>query len=74
VTFRSHTVPDHVHPLVKRLFEEMNAKEMTLGALEEKSGVSQHCFHNWRKRTSPRIGDLEACFNALGLRLEPVVL
>lgn len=64
------------HPAVRRLFAEMRKQRIALGELARRSGVSYASLHNWRRgnglkkvRNSPRLDNLEACLNVVGLQL-----
>lgn len=65
-------VPDRAHPLVKRLYQEMNAQGVGLQQMSDRSGYTVDCLKDWRTRSSPNIRSLEACFNVLGYELKPV--
>lgn len=65
-------VPDRAHPLVKRLYEEMNTQGVDLHEMSHRSGYTVDCLKDWRTRSSPNIRSLEACFNVLGYELKPV--
>ncbi len=67
--FRKLTIPGSAHPLVRRLFEEMNNQQICMLDVAERSGVNKNTLKDWRVRTIPRVADLEACFNVLGLTL-----
>lgn len=57
-------------PLVRRLHAEVTAAGVPLAAVARRSGVSQTAIHHWMHcRRSPTVGNLVACFNALGLDL-----
>lgn len=63
------------HPLVRQLVHEMRAKDMTLLDLSVTSGVGVNTIYKWYgKGNQPSVANLEACLNAVGLRLtvEPV--
>jgi len=63
------TIPVGAHPLVRRLFDEMNAQQCGVLEMAERSGVNKNTFKDWRTRTMPRVADLEACFNVLGFEI-----
>lgn len=65
-------VPDRAHPLVKRLFQEMNTQGIGLQQMAERSGYTVDCLKDWRTRSSPNICSLEACYGVLGYELKPV--
>lgn len=67
--FRPHAVPMSGHPLVRRLFVEMNAQQVGVLDLSERSGVNKNTFKDWRTRSVPTVDNLDACFNVLGLEL-----
>lgn len=62
-------VPERAHPLVRKLFEEMNAQLTTLNEVAERSGVDRQTISGWRYTGTPMTVNLVACFNALGLDL-----
>ena len=62
-------IPDHAHPVVIRLFREMNYQQIGILDMSEKSGVNKNTLKDWRIRTVPRIADLDACFKVLGKKL-----
>lgn len=66
---RSLSVPKHAHPLIHRLFTEMNAQHCGLLDMSERSGINKNTLKDWRIRSQPRISDLDACLNVLGLEL-----
>mgnify|MGYP001080586753 CR=1 FL=1 len=70
--YRSLTIPQGCHPLVRELFEEMHAQRCGARDMADRSGVNVNTLKDWRTRTQPRIADLEACFNVLGYTLRPV--
>jgi len=67
--FRPNLPPAHAHPLVKRLFAEMNAQQCSQEMMAARSGVGRNTFKDWRTRTDPTLSNLEACFNVLGFEL-----
>jgi hypothetical protein len=67
--FRTLSVPQHAHPLVRQLFVEMNRERIGLSDVAERAGVAITTFKGWRTRHTPRVADLEACYNVLGLTL-----
>jgi hypothetical protein len=62
-------IPRRAHPLVRRLFEEMNRQEVTLTELAAESGFERGTISDWRYRRAPKVDHLEAALNVLGLRL-----
>lgn len=67
--FRRLSVPKHAHPLVRTLFEEMNEQQIGVIDIAERSGVNKNTITGWRKRASPDLVNIEACFNVLGQSL-----
>jgi len=72
--FRTLSIPQHAHPLVRRLFQEMNHQRIGLTDMAERVGISRFTMNGWRTRHCPRIVELEACYNVLGYRLTLMVL
>ena len=72
VAYRKVSIPERCHPLVRILFDEMQKQRLGVVDMAKKSGVNKNTLKDWRIRTTPRIADLEACFNVLGLKLIPV--
>lgn len=67
--YRKHSVPENVHPLVKRLFEEMNKEQIGVLDMAERSGVNKNTINDWKKRSVPNIVNLDACFSVLGRKV-----
>lgn len=67
--FRRVTIPRNTHPLVQRLYAEMNAQRCPPALLAERSGVSRAAIKSWRTRHPSSLASLEACFNVLGLEV-----
>lgn len=67
--YRKVSIPEHCHPLVTNLFLEMRRQCLGVVDMADKSGVNKNTLKDWRTRTMPRIADLEACYNVLGLEL-----
>lgn len=71
-TYRRKQAPRVVgHPLVRALYEEMHKQKVTDADMVERTGINKNTFKDWRTRTVPRVHDIEACFNVLGLTLKP---
>lgn len=70
--FRPMSVPEHAHPLVRKLIEEMNRQQCTYKTMTKRTGLHQDTIRRWRDKSTPRVGDLEACFTVLGKRLTVV--
>lgn len=56
-------------PLVQRLFLEMAEQQIGVVKMGEKSGLNKNTLKDWRTRSVPRVNDLRAAFNVLGLDL-----
>ncbi len=63
------TLTDGMHPLTRRLFEEVNDQCATIDEIAKRSGVNRHTFSRWRWKTHPRLDNLQAALNVLGLEL-----
>lgn len=59
----------HAHPLVRRLFSEANAQRTTLKEIGLRAGLRPGTVAQWGRKTTPKVSDLEACLNALGLEI-----
>lgn len=70
--FRQYALPTRCDPLVRQLFAELNRQQMLVCDLADKSGIGRDHFREWRSRRTPRVNDLEACFNVLGFTLKAV--
>ena len=62
-------IPDHAHPLVRRLFEIMAEQQIGVVAMAEKSGVNKNTLKDWRCRSVPSVANIDACLNVMGYRL-----
>lgn len=60
------------HPMVKALYEEMHSQRVTDADMSDRTGINVNTMKDWRTRTIPRITDLEACFNVLGMTIRPI--
>ena len=65
-------IPKHSHPFVKLLFEQMNDQGIPLDECGRLSGITPSAISGWRKDRNPKIGDIEACLNVMGLKLVTV--
>lgn len=70
--FRTLKIPQRAHPLVRALFKEMNHHRIGVTDVAERAGIARNTFQGWCAKHNPRVGDLEACFNVLGMELKPV--
>jgi transcriptional regulator with XRE-family HTH domain len=62
-------IPQHAHPLVRQLFEEMNCQSTTMTEVAERANIRRCTMSNWRYGHLPQIDLLIAAFNVLGLEL-----
>lgn len=69
-----HHIPAHTPPTVRFLFEEMVRQQKTQLEVATDAGLKYSTLGLWKRRTAPRLQDIEACFNVLGLTLQPVPL
>lgn len=63
------SIPNHAHPVVRRLFEEMNEQNTVMAEVCERAGLKPETVSNWRYRTNPKIDLIDAALNALDLEL-----
>ena len=68
--FRPLSAPDKAHPLVRKLFAEMNRQQIGVLDMAQKSGVNKNTLKDWRTRTVPSVDNLSACLGVLGLELK----
>ena len=66
------TVPEKGHPLVRDLYQLMNANKILIKDLVQPSGVKATTISEWRYRRTPNVASLEAVLNALGFKLDIV--
>ena len=62
-------IPPTAHPLVRGLFESMNAQKMLISDVAEVSGVSKRAISDWRYKRTPSVDNFQAAVNAVGLDL-----
>lgn len=67
--FRRLSIPPNAHPLVRRLFEEMNRQRIGIMDVADRAGLSRETMKNWRKANNPNVTNLDACFGVLGWEL-----
>lgn len=70
--FRKLTVPEKAHPLVRRLFKEMNYQRIGMRDLADRTGVNVNTIKDWKDRSVPHVHNLVACLNAVGVDLRAV--
>jgi transcriptional regulator with XRE-family HTH domain len=62
-----------VHSAVKSLDEARLSNRVGIKRLIERAGITERQWRNWKRGTTqPRVADLEACLNVLGLTLAAV--
>lgn len=57
------------HPVVKRLFTEMEKHQIGGADMADRAGVCRETLTAWKNRNSPSVANLEACLNVVGLTL-----
>lgn len=62
-------IPAKAHPLVRQLFELMNARRLTVTEVAERAGSQPATISNWRYRNSPQLVEIEAALGAVGFEL-----
>lgn len=70
--FQPHALKPVGHPFVAILFKEMNVQQCSYRMMGERSGVNKFTLSNWRTHC-PKVSDLEACFNVLGMSMYPMI-
>jgi hypothetical protein len=61
--------PPHAHPIVRRLYDEINRQKATLTEVADRAGSDRHAITNAAYQTDPRLSELQAWLNVLGLDL-----
>lgn len=64
-----HKAPEHAHPFVKRIYKETLAQRVLIKDLAKRSGVHISVLREWKRRCKPKLEDIEAVLNVLGLEL-----
>lgn len=74
--FRQFEIPRWGHRAVRRLFREMHRQNLTFEEVEAISGVAVDTMKGWKRgptnsarRPSPKVDNLDAALQAVGLRL-----
>lgn len=62
-------IPQHVHPLIRQLFEEMNRQQVSMARMGDVTGIDRATIKNWKHRHEPKVSNLDACLSALGYKL-----
>jgi DNA-binding phage protein len=47
----------------------MNHQRIGVTDMAERTGIARNTFKGWRTRHCPRVAELEACYNVLGMKL-----
>jgi len=48
-------IPVHAHPIVRRIIEEANHQQVTIGELAERAGCSRQAISGWRYSRNPNL-------------------
>jgi hypothetical protein len=64
--------PRHAHPLVRAIFVAANRQDATLAEIAAQAGLRRGAISDWGRVHHPRIDQLDAALNVLGLRLAVV--
>lgn len=64
-----YAIPAHANPLVRRLFETMNERDISLDEVAHRAGVDRATIYQWR-RHDPKLGNIVAALNAVGLNIK----
>ena len=62
-------VPERAHPLVRFIYRQAIAQQITLKALSARAGLSDAAVGQWSWRTAPSVPNIEAVLNTLGYEL-----
>lgn len=65
-------LPEHSHPFVRRLVEEMNDQLASFEDVAERTSIGVATMKKWRYQTMPRLDTFEAALNCLDLELRVV--
>lgn len=65
-------IPTHAHPLVRRLYAELNKQQTTMKEVEDRAGLRLGAIGEWGRRHTPRVADLDAALNVIGYRVQVV--
>lgn len=58
-------IPEHAHPLVRRLFIEMNRQQTTITEVAKRAGLRRGTISDWRYRKVPYLPHIIAAFNVI---------
>jgi hypothetical protein len=62
-------IPPHAHPLVRQMFEIINADRLTIAEATSGAGPAPYTVSRWRYDHNPSIQDFEAVLNRMGYEL-----
>ena len=62
-------IPEHCHPMVRRLFGLMIQQKVSFSEMERRTGIGRNAIWAWGETTSPLLINIEACFNVLDYTL-----
>ncbi len=62
-------IPEKAHPLVQKLFREMNRQGVRYVDIENRAGVSVNTLRKWRRGQSPQLQNLVACLDVVNRKL-----
>ena len=69
---RTVKIPEHVDPLVRRLFVLMRKERLSVREIAERSGVSGGAVWKWKNRSAPVLPLFQAVLGVLGFELKIV--
>lgn len=62
---------NHAHPMVRFIWEEIVARNVTLSSVANAAGVDPSTLHKWRKATrGPTIDQIESVLTVLGYEIK----
>lgn len=62
-------IPEHAHPIVRRLIAEANQQETTMAEITQRAGLRRGAISQWTRTNHPRVDQVEAALNVLDLTL-----
>lgn len=65
-------VPTHSHWAVRRLVEALNEQQTTMKEACARAGIARTSIWKWANEYHPRIDEIEAALNAVGLTFKVV--
>jgi hypothetical protein len=67
-------IPKHSHWLVRRLVARLNEEQTTMAEACARAGIARTAIWSWSNLYHPRVDEIEAALNAIGLRLAVEVI